>query len=218
MFIIPFTSPEATLEKTGGKGANLARLTRAGFDVPRGFIVSTDAYREFVTGNALAERIRASIMGLIAEDVGALKLVDIDQELDQLDLPKEIENSNTVLSFPVTTQFFKTICGRNSQVIDVDAIIGHTQFPQGHLLNIRRQFARAFTLIDFLCLAVFEGFDHSLIIVRRTKRQALYYPNERMAPIQGRHLHETCAKKVHRMCESMFSFIGKHTLHRWGWF
>jgi len=29
LIIIPFTSPKATLEKAGGKGANLARLTRA---------------------------------------------------------------------------------------------------------------------------------------------------------------------------------------------
>jgi len=73
MFILSFTSPEATLENAGGKGANLARLTRAGFEVPRGFIVSTDAYLEFVKGNALAERIHASITGLVAEDADALE-------------------------------------------------------------------------------------------------------------------------------------------------
>ncbi len=39
MKILPFTSPEATLETAGGKGTNLARLTRAGFAVPRGFII-----------------------------------------------------------------------------------------------------------------------------------------------------------------------------------
>ena len=64
MNIIPFTSAkaEATLELAGGKGANLVRLTRAGFDVPRGFIVSTVAYREFVKVNTLADMIHATRM------------------------------------------------------------------------------------------------------------------------------------------------------------
>ena len=61
MMIIPFTSPEATLENAGGKAANLARLTRAGFDVPRGFILSTTAYREFVKANKLEAVIRHSV-------------------------------------------------------------------------------------------------------------------------------------------------------------
>ena len=51
MVILPITSPDVTLETAGGKGANLARLTRAGFPVPRGFIISTDAYRAFVEAN-----------------------------------------------------------------------------------------------------------------------------------------------------------------------
>ena len=56
MVILPFTSPNVTLETAGGKGANLARLTRAGFPVPRGFIVSTDAYRAFVEANPETKR------------------------------------------------------------------------------------------------------------------------------------------------------------------
>lgn len=51
--IIPFNSPLATLQTVGGKGANLARLTRAGFPVPGGFLIPTDAYRQFVHANAL---------------------------------------------------------------------------------------------------------------------------------------------------------------------
>lgn len=33
---------------TGGKGANLAKLTRAGFNVPGGFTVTAEAYKEFI--------------------------------------------------------------------------------------------------------------------------------------------------------------------------
>ena len=73
MNIIPFTSPEATLEMAGGKGANLVRLTRTGFDVPRGFIVSTNAYREFVKGNALEGVIKQELEELESEGTDELE-------------------------------------------------------------------------------------------------------------------------------------------------
>src|SRR5260221_207359 len=75
MNIIPFTSAkaEATLELAGGKGANLVRLTRAGFDVPRGFIVSTNAYREFVKGNGLEGVIKQELEELESEDTNELE-------------------------------------------------------------------------------------------------------------------------------------------------
>ena len=41
----------------GGKAANLGELVRAGFPVPDGFVVSTEAYRRFVDQNDVAARI-----------------------------------------------------------------------------------------------------------------------------------------------------------------
>jgi phosphohistidine swiveling domain-containing protein len=73
MMILPFTSPEATLETAGGKGTNLARLTRAGFDVPRGFIIPTEAYREFVSSNRWLATIQSVVENLSAEDASALE-------------------------------------------------------------------------------------------------------------------------------------------------
>jgi pyruvate,water dikinase len=73
MFTIPFTSTEATLQVAGGKGANLARLTRAGFPVPRGFIVPTAAYRAFVDANDLTGVIAASLMNLAPGDAAQLE-------------------------------------------------------------------------------------------------------------------------------------------------
>jgi pyruvate,water dikinase len=73
MTIIPFTSTEAALQTAGGKGANLALLTRAGFPVPRGFIIPTAAYRAFVEANHLAEVITASIAGLAADNAAQLE-------------------------------------------------------------------------------------------------------------------------------------------------
>ncbi len=59
-YILPFSSNEASLPRAGGKGANLVQLVRAGFVVPPGFIITTDAYRAFVTLNQL----QAQIVGL----------------------------------------------------------------------------------------------------------------------------------------------------------
>src|SRR5436190_4906149 len=73
MITLPFTSSEATLETAGGKGTNLARLTRAGFAVPRGFIIPTDAYREFVNSNRWLPTIQSVVEHLSAEDASALE-------------------------------------------------------------------------------------------------------------------------------------------------
>jgi pyruvate,water dikinase len=73
MLIIPFNSAEATLKSAGGKGANLARLTRAGFPVPPGLIISTDAYRAFVAANGLEAIIQAALENRSAEDASGLE-------------------------------------------------------------------------------------------------------------------------------------------------
>lgn len=51
--VLPLDSPEATLAVVGGKAINLVRLTRAGFRVPTGFIVTTRAYRAHVDAGGL---------------------------------------------------------------------------------------------------------------------------------------------------------------------
>lgn len=65
-WIIAFSDPEASAETggialVGGKGANLARLSQAGFPVPPGFLVSTQAYRDFVAWNQLEPAILAAL-------------------------------------------------------------------------------------------------------------------------------------------------------------
>ena len=73
MTILPFNSADVTLELAGGKGLNLVRLTRAGFAVPRGCIISTNAYREFVNTNRWLPAILSGVADLPAEDVSALE-------------------------------------------------------------------------------------------------------------------------------------------------
>ena len=59
--VLPLNDPQATLESVGGKGASLARLVNAGFPVPEGFHVTTEAYRRFVHENNLQPGIDAAL-------------------------------------------------------------------------------------------------------------------------------------------------------------
>ncbi len=59
--LLPLASDRATLPLAGGKGANLARLVRAGFPVPHGFVISTEAYASFVAANDLARHILSEL-------------------------------------------------------------------------------------------------------------------------------------------------------------
>ena len=51
------------LETAGGKGANLGELIRAGFPVPPGFVVTTEAYR----AGAITDALRAELAAAYAE-------------------------------------------------------------------------------------------------------------------------------------------------------
>ena len=70
--ILPLSSAAATLARAGGKGANLAELTRAGFEVPLGFIVTTAAYRAFVAANQIEMRVLELARAVAPADPAAL--------------------------------------------------------------------------------------------------------------------------------------------------
>jgi len=69
--ILPLES-ESSLEVSGGKGANLARLAGAGFCVPPGFIITTRAYREHVAANRMKDWILETARGAPLEDAPTL--------------------------------------------------------------------------------------------------------------------------------------------------
>lgn len=70
--LLALDSPGATLENAGGKGYNLALLTRAGFPVPGGFLLPTAAYQAFVVANRLGPIIEAALARLEPDDPAAL--------------------------------------------------------------------------------------------------------------------------------------------------
>ncbi len=95
MLLFSFASSEVTLETAGGKGLNLVRLTRAGFQVPRGFIISTDAYRAFVEANRWLPMIESAVENISPEDASALERTSaqIRAAFSVGLMPPEIESS-----------------------------------------------------------------------------------------------------------------------------
>ena len=54
------------------------------------------------------------------------------------DTPLRID-ANAVLPCPISSQLFQTICGWDPKIIQRYSTVQHTQFAQGHLLDILRQ-------------------------------------------------------------------------------
>ena len=48
---------KGALDLVGGKGANLGEMTKAGFPVPPGFVVTVNAYLSFLKDNKLEAKI-----------------------------------------------------------------------------------------------------------------------------------------------------------------
>lgn len=55
----------------GGKVAHLGELLRAGFPVPQGFAVTTDAYQQFLTTHGLQDALDGALRDLHPDDVAA---------------------------------------------------------------------------------------------------------------------------------------------------
>ena len=84
------------IPKVGGKGANLGELTRAGLPVPPGFIVTADAYFDFLKTSGLEATIKMELKGIDPEDSKRLH-----------ELAKAIQKQ--ILSKPMPTGLAKEI-------------------------------------------------------------------------------------------------------------
>ncbi len=70
-------------------------------------------------------------------------------------------DANTVLSGASADEFLQTVRRRNAQIINRFGVTYHSQFSQGDLLYVGRQFARAREIMDFLGFGIFERFNHA---------------------------------------------------------
>jgi pyruvate,water dikinase len=81
----------------GGKGANLGELTRAGLPVPPGFIVTADAYFQFLRESAIEAGIARLLAGLDVADRALLQQASdgIKQLIGDASVPPEISTEIT---------------------------------------------------------------------------------------------------------------------------
>lgn len=95
MLTLPLNSPQANLANTGGKGMNLARLARAGLPVPAGFLITTQAYQDFVASNNLTATIQQTIKQTNHNDPATLNKASdaIRTQFNQGQIPAEIKQA-----------------------------------------------------------------------------------------------------------------------------
>ncbi len=76
----------------GGKGANLGELTTGGFPVPNGFIVTAQAYFDFLEKTGLKEKISEILDGLNVEDSKDLqnRAVKVQELVKKADFPEDL--------------------------------------------------------------------------------------------------------------------------------
>jgi phosphohistidine swiveling domain-containing protein len=86
-YVLPLNDPRAqSASVAGGKGASLARLMRAGFPVPPGFVITADAYRDFVAGMPDMQERCAALRGL-EPAARAARAAELRAALEQQPLP-----------------------------------------------------------------------------------------------------------------------------------
>ena len=76
----------------GGKGANLGEMTKAGFPVPNGFVVTVHAYRTFLEEAKIKHEIVEALHGLDVSDSQALDkaALKVQHIITRSDFPKDI--------------------------------------------------------------------------------------------------------------------------------
>lgn len=92
--ILPFEAIRREhINEVGGKGANLGELCGAGFPVPGGFCVTTQAYRGFVAPQA--DEVYARLHGLARHDLEAIRSAgqEVRQRLMALPLPDALHDA-----------------------------------------------------------------------------------------------------------------------------
>ncbi len=62
-----------SLPMVGGKNASLGEMTKAGFQVPPGFAITTDAYDDFLSNGGIKEKIRQALSRLDVQDVASIE-------------------------------------------------------------------------------------------------------------------------------------------------
>lgn len=79
----------------GGKGANLGEMLKHGVNVPPGFVVTTEAYREFMRANNLYDMVNRTLGNVDINDSAALQRVarEIQQAVMSASMPGGVKQA-----------------------------------------------------------------------------------------------------------------------------
>ena len=86
----------------GGKGANLGEMTAANINVPRGFVLTADSYRDYLRDNKIEPIIKKSIKDAANDENKLLEATASFRQFIQNgefseEVRKEIENKYSML-------------------------------------------------------------------------------------------------------------------------
>ncbi|HWI34625.1 MAG TPA: PEP/pyruvate-binding domain-containing protein, partial [Lapillicoccus sp.] len=96
MTLVRFFEDPTTLDEAGGKAVNLSRLTRAGFPVPPGFTVTTEAFRVALHERGLRDRVGSALADADLDDPGS-----VDEASHRIRAAFADTPATTVLTEPV---------------------------------------------------------------------------------------------------------------------
>ena len=97
----------------GGKGANLGELTSAGIPVLPGFVVTAEAYFDFIEKTSLKQKIKTELKGINIEDSKKLQEVStrIRKAILAAELPQDLQEE--------VVRAYRELCGSHDQQVAV---------------------------------------------------------------------------------------------------
>ncbi len=143
MYTLPINTTEDSLEVIGGKGRSLARMSRSGFNVPSGFLVTAETYRKYVADSNLqslilekarpqlkdgypafegcGDEIRSLILGAPVHEEIVADIKAAYNNLKDENLPVAVRSSANAedlpdFSFAGQQETFLNVCGDDSVV------------------------------------------------------------------------------------------------------
>ncbi len=79
--------------RVGGKAKNLYRLTEGGFSVPQFFVITTEAYREFLAYNNFTGPLQQAVYDMLCDERRGDGYGRLERSFIHGDLPDEVRNS-----------------------------------------------------------------------------------------------------------------------------
>jgi pyruvate,water dikinase len=115
-YILSLSDPLATLDNVGGKGMSLAKMIQAGFPIPDGFHVTTEAYRQFIADNGLQPKILSTLTDVDASLPATLETASatISRLFADAPIPTDIATTIADAYLKLETSHLKPVAVRSS--------------------------------------------------------------------------------------------------------